>query len=219
MLFRSYRDERGEPLPDLVVVGLLLTLIFAGQHTSAVLAAWTGILLHQHAAFLPPVLEELRRETGEKTTYESLKALTVLERCIKEAERLQPPLIVLMRTVQKPYRVNGFDLPVGSLALVSPAISHRLRELYSEPDRYDPERFAPGREEDRKAPYSLIGFGGGKHRCIGMVFAYQQIKVIWTGIVRRIDVELVEPQYQPDYRTLVVGPRQPCRIRYRRRRT
>lgn len=214
----AYRDERGLPLPDDVIVGLLLTLIFAGQHTSAVLAAWTGILLHQHPAFIPPILEEQQREIGtDGITYESLRHLVALERAIKEAERLQPPLIVLMRSVLRPLRVNGFELPAGSLAVASPAVSHRLPNLYADPDRYDPDRFAEGREEDRKAPYSLIGFGGGKHRCIGMVFAYQQIKVIWTSILRRYDVELVEPEYRPDYRTLVVGPRQPCRIRYRRR--
>jgi sterol 14-demethylase len=214
----AYRDEGGVPLSDHVIAGLLLTLIFAGQHTSAVLAAWTGILLHQHPAFIPPVMEEQRREIGGgETTYESLRKLAVLERCIKEAERLRPPLIVLMRTVLRPYRIQGFDLPVGSLALTSPAISHRLPRVYADPDTYDPSRFADGREEDRKAPYSLIGFGGGKHRCIGMVFAYQQIKVIWTAILRRYEIELVEQEYLPDYRTLVVGPRQPCRIRYRRR--
>jgi sterol 14alpha-demethylase len=214
----AYRDEGGLPLSDRVIAGLLLTLIFAGQHTSAVLAAWTGILLHQHPAFLPAVLEEQRREIGGGITYESLRTLAVLERSIKEAERLQPPLIVLLRNVLQPYRVNGFELPAGSLALASPAISHRLPDLFERPDTYDPNRFAPGREEDRKAPYSLIGFGGGKHRCVGMVFAYQQIKVIWTSILRLYEIELVEQEYRPDYRTLVVGPRQPCRIRYRRRR-
>jgi sterol 14-demethylase len=214
----AYRDERGRPLADNVIVGLLLTLIFAGQHTSAVLAAWTGILLHQHPAFLPPVLEEERQEIGEaEMTYDSLRKLVMLERSIKEAERLRPPLIMLMRSVLQPMRVDGFELPARSLAVASPAISHRLRATYAEPDCYNPCRFAPGREED-KAPYSLIGFGGGKHRCIGMVFAYQQIKVIWTSILRRYEIELVEREYRPDYRTLVVGPRQPCRIRYRRRR-
>jgi sterol 14-demethylase len=215
----AYRDEGGMPLSDRVIAGLLLTLIFAGQHTSAVLAAWTGILLHQHPAFLPAVLEEQRREIGGGgITYESLRTLAVLERSIKEAERLQPPLIVLLRNVLQPYRVNGFELPAGSLALASPAVSHRLPDLFEQPDAYNPDRFAPGREEDRKAPYSLIGFGGGKHRCVGMIFAYQQIKVIWTSILRLYEIELVEREYRPDYRTLVVGPRQPCRIRYRRRR-
>ena len=214
----AFRDEQGAPLPDNVIVGLLLTLIFAGQHTSAVLAAWTGILLHQHPLHLPPIRQEQAREiAGADITYESLRRLPVLERAIKEAERMRPPLILLMRAVLKPLRVNGYELPAGSLAVASPAVSHRLPGLYSDPERFDPNRFGPGREEDRKASYALIGFGGGKHRCIGMVFAYQQIKVIWTSILRRYEIELVERAYRPDYRTLVVGPQQPCRIRYKRR--
>ena len=216
----AHRDEDGMPLPDNVIAGLLLTLVFAGQHTSAVLAAWTGILLHQHPEFLPAILGEQQTEIGEgEITYESLRKLAALERAIKEAERLRPPLVMLMRTVLHPLEVKGYELPAGSLALVSPAVSHRLRALYTDPHRYDPDRFAPGREEDRKASYALIGFGGGKHRCIGMVFAYQQIKVIWSTILRRYEIELVEPEYRPDYRTLVVGPQHPCRIRYRRRRS
>lgn len=214
----AFRDEHDAPLPDAVIVGLLLTLVFAGQHTSAVLAAWCGILLHQHARCLPPILDEQRRElAGGAITYESLRRLVVLERAVKETERLRPPLVMLLRTVLQPLRVNGYELPTGSLAVASPAVSHRLRRLYAEPDRFDPDRFAPPREEDRKAPYALIGFGGGKHRCIGMLFAYQQIKVIWSMILQRYDIQLTERDYRPDYRTLVVGPQQPCRIHYKRR--
>jgi sterol 14-demethylase len=214
----AFRDEGGRPIPDDIIVGLLLTLVFAGQHTSAALGAWAGVLLHQHPEYLPAVREEQQREIGDgPITYESLRRLTVLERAIKEAERMRPPLVMLMRTVMEPFRVNGYELPPGSLAVTSPAVTHRLPSIYSDPDRYDPDRFAPGREEDRKAPYSLIGFGGGKHRCIGMVFAYQQLKVIWTSILRRYDVELVKAEYRPDYRTLVVGPELPCPIRYTRR--
>jgi len=214
----AFRDERGEPIADDVIVGLLLTLVFAGQHTSAALAAWSGILLHQHPDHLRSVREELRGEIGDGViTYDSLKRLPVLERAIKETERMRPPLVMLMRAVMEPFRVGGYELGPGSLAIASPAVTHRLPAIYSDPDRYDPDRFAPGREEDRKASYSLIGFGGGKHRCIGMVFAYQQLKVIWASILRRYDIELVEREYRPDYRTLVVGPELPCRIRYKRR--
>jgi sterol 14-demethylase len=214
----AFRDQDGHPIADDVIVGLLLTLVFAGQHTSAALAAWCGILLHQNPRYLRAVREEQQREIGESViTYESLKKLQLLERAIKESERLHPPLVILMRTVIEPFRVNGYELPAGSLAVASPAITHRLPRVYANPDHYDPDRFAPGREEDRKAPYSLIGFGGGKHRCIGMVFAYQQLKVIWTSILRRYDIELVNRDYQPDYRTLVVGPQVPCPIRYKRR--
>jgi sterol 14-demethylase len=215
------RYSDGRALTEDEITGLLLTMIFAGQHTSAVLAAWTGLLLLENPAFLPPILDEQEEVfgQGEDMSLERLRRLVLLERAIKEAERMRPPLVMLMRAVRRELDYGGFTLAPGELAMVSPAVTHRLPEVFAEPDRYDPDRFSPGRAEDRKALYSLIGFGGGKHRCIGLTFAYQQIKVIWSVLLREFDLELVLPRHEPDYDTFVVGPRQPCLIRYRRRRS
>lgn len=50
--------------------------------------------------------------------------------------------------------------------------------------RYDPERFAAPREEDKAKPFSFIGFGGGRHGCLGSNFAYLQVLVRgWGGRV------------------------------------
>ena len=213
------RYEDGKSLPDHVISGLLLTLIFAGQHTSAVLAAWTGILLHQHPSYLPAITGELSNVFGDgAVTIDGLRKVPLLERAIKEAERLRPPLVMLMRMVLEDMEYGGRVLPKGSLAMVSPAASHRIPEVFKSPHAFDPDRYGPGREEDRKALYSLIGFGGGKHRCMGMVFAYQQVKAIWAVLLRRFELELCEPDYRPNYTTFVVGPHQPCRVRYRRRK-
>jgi sterol 14alpha-demethylase len=214
------RYEDGSALSEDVIAGLLLTLIFAGQHTSAVLAAWAGILLHQNGRFVPPILAEVDGVMGDGTemTMEKVRRLPLLERAIKEAERLRPPLVMLMRTVMKDMEHAGYTLPAGSLAMVSPAVAHRLGDVFARPGAFDPDRYGPGREEDKKTLYTLIGFGGGKHRCLGMVFAYQQVKVIWASILRRYEIELVERDYRPNYTTFVVGPHQPARIRYRRRR-
>lgn len=214
------RYEDGTALPEHVISGMLLTLIFAGQHTSAVLAAWSGILLHQHPQYLPAILGELDDVFGggAEISVESLRRCVALDRAVKEAERMRPPLVMLMRMVLKDMDYAGTTLPAGSLAMVSPAVSHRIPEIFKNPHAYDPDRFAPGREEDKQALYTLIGFGGGKHRCIGMVFAYQQVKAIWATILRSFEIELLDPDYRPNYSTFVVGPHQPCRIRYRRRK-
>ncbi len=214
------RYENGERLEDSVIAGLLLTLIFAGQHTSAVLAAWSGILLHQHPAYLPAIMAEQEDVFGggQDISTESLRRCTALDRAVKEAERLRPPLVMLMRMVLKDMEYNGHILPAGSLAMVTPAVSHRIPEIFKNPHAYDPDRYGPGREEDKKQLYTLIGFGGGAHRCIGMMFAYQQVKAIWSVLLRRFDLELLSPEYTPNYTTFVVGPHQPCRIRYRRKK-
>ena len=67
------------------------------------------------------------------------------------------------------------------------------------------------------AKYSLIAFGGGRHRCIGSTFAYQQIKVIWSTLLQRFDFTASTARPGPDYSTFVVGPRPPCQVRYRLR--
>jgi sterol 14alpha-demethylase len=212
------RFRHGGGFTDEEITGMLLTLLFAGKHTSAVLASWVGVLLIQH----PEWAEAARRESEEilydgKFTLAALKRLSKLERCIKEAERLYPPLVMLMRTALRDLPCLGRTIPAGSLVMVSPAVTHRMPEIFVEPDRFDPDRYAPPRAEDRQAPYSLIGFGGGKHRCIGLAFAYQQVKVIWSLLLTRFELELADAALLPDYKTFVVGPRRPCRLRYRAR--
>jgi sterol 14-demethylase len=212
------RDEAGRRLGDDTITGLLLTLLFAGQHTSAVLAAWTGVLLLQNPRHLEAVLTEQAAVLGSQgMTLAALKQLATLERCVKEAERMHPPLVMLMRKVLEDFAFDGHVVPAGDLAMVSPAVSHGIPEIFSDPGRFDPERFAPPREEDRRTPYALIGFGGGKHRCIGLAFAYQQVKVIWSILLKRYAFRLLGEEHRPNFATFVVGPRQPCLVSYLRR--
>jgi sterol 14-demethylase len=51
-----------------------------------------------------------------------------------------------------------------------------------------------------------------------LTFAQQQIKVIWSVLLRRFDFELVGRHHEPDYSTFVIGPKPPCLVRYRRRK-
>jgi sterol 14-demethylase len=214
-----YKD--GRALTDDEIAGLLLTVVFAGHHTSSVLSAWTGLLLFKHPQFVPALLDEQRQVFGggRPMDFESLGELPTLERAIKEAERMHPPLVLLMRKVMKDYRFKDHTIPAGSLAMVSPAVAHRLAEVFPDPNTYDPDRFAPPRSEDSRH-FTLIGFGGGKHRCIGLHFAYMQIKALWSVLLQNFEFELSQPHdsYQPNYDFMVVGPRQPCNVRYRRRK-
>ena len=69
-------------------------------------------------------------------------------------------------------------MPQGWLTALCPPLSHQLPEVFREPARYDPLRFAPGRAEDRQHPFALIGFGGGMHKCAGMHLALHEMSVI-----------------------------------------
>ncbi len=213
----SYAD--GRSLSDDEVTGILLTVLFAGQHTSAVLATWTGLEILRAGSYLERIREETQSIYGEtgRLSLEGLKQQVTAEHAVRECERLHPPLIILIRKVLKPMRYRGYEVPAGSLAMVSPAVSHRLPELFAEPDRFDPDRYASPAREDKQHPYALIGFGGGKHRCMGKHFAEMQVQAIWTVLFDRFDFSLETEFPNPNYGSWVTGPEDPCRVRYRRR--
>ena len=212
-----YRD--GRALTDDEISGILLTVLFAGQHTSAVLATWTGLELLRAPSYVAHIREEMRevyRETGVMNLA-GLKQQVALEYAVRENERLHPPLILLIRKVLRPLEYAGHTVPADTLAMVSPAVSHRLPEVFADPERFVPERFAPPASEDKQHHYALIGFGGGKHRCMGKHFAYLQLKAIWAVLLDRFDFFGGAEVPGPDYGSWVTGPETPCRVRYRRR--
>ena len=212
-----YKD--GRALTDDEITGILLTALFAGQHTSAVLATWTGLEMLRAPSYLERARREMHAVYGEDCamTLAGLKRQRTLENAVRECERLHPPLILLIRKVAKPICYRGHVVPVDTMATVSPAVAHRLPRVFTDPEQFAPDRFAPPRSEEKQHPYALIGFGGGKHRCMGKNFAILQIKALWSVLFDRFDFTLATPFPEPNYGSWVTGPRLPCRVRYRRR--
>lgn len=215
-----YRGEE-QALNDEEITGLMIALLFAGQHTSSVTGSWTGLLLFEannKKKFLPGVLEEqeeIRKEFGDEITMEALNKMDKLHRCVKEALRMHPPLLFVMRKVLKPFSYKDYYVPEGDIAFVSPALSMRVEEVFPNADQYNPERFV---EEDKQTQkYRFVGFGAGRHGCMGENFAYLQIKTIWSVLLRNFDIELVGELPKPDYTAMVVGPAHPCLLRYTRK--
>jgi sterol 14-demethylase len=202
------------------ITGMFIAMMFAGHHTTSGTAAWTLIELLRHPPYLRSVVSELDSlyADGREVSYQALREMPELEGAIKEALRLHPPLIILMRKVMRDFEVAGCRIEAGKLVAVSPAVSNRLPECFPDPDRYDPDRYAPGREEDRHS-FAWIPFGAGRHRCVGAAFAMMQLKAIMSVLLRGFDFEMAQPpeSYRNDHSRMVVQLRQPCRVRYRRR--
>ena len=71
------------------------------------------------------------------------------------------------------------------MVVVSPIHTHHMREWWSDPFRFDPERFAPGARGDERHTHSWVPFGGGLHMCIGMRFAEMQMKAVMHQLLQR----------------------------------
>jgi sterol 14alpha-demethylase len=202
------------------VTGMFISMMFAGHHTTSGTAAWTLIELLRHSEFGARVVAELDSlyDDGREVSYQALREIPALEGAIKEALRLHPPLILLMRKVVFDFHYEEWTVPAGQLVAVSPAISNRMPECFPDPDRYDPARYDEGREEDAKL-FAWIPFGAGRHRCVGAAFAMMQLKAIFSTLLREYAFELAQPpeSYRNDHSKMVVQLAKPCLARYRRR--
>ncbi|MEI6334009.1 MAG: cytochrome P450 [Methylococcaceae bacterium] len=220
LLIESKYDD-GSHLSAHEITGMLIGTIFAGHHTTAGTAAWTLLELARRPEALVVVLKELDELFGidGEVTFQSLREIPALENVIKEVLRLHPPLIFLIRKVMKDFHFKGYTVKAGKYVCASPRVSHRIAEVFPEPEKFDPDRYSEARQEDA-LPFSWIAFGGGKHKCTGNAFAMLQLKAIFSILLRRYTFELVDEKdhYQDDFTQMVVQPVSPCRVRYIKRK-
>jgi sterol 14-demethylase len=210
--------KSGAKLTHDEITGMLLASMFAGHHTSSVTTAWTLLELMQNPSYRRRLVGQLDEVyTGDAPiTYQSLRDITLTEYAVKEALRLHPPLFMLVRVVMEDFDYKGYHLPAGTWLLISPTVAHRMAGVFRDPLAFDPDRYAPPREED-KLDYAYIPFGGGRHKCMGNAFALLQVKAILAVLLRHYEFELSGDPIGEDFHGLVVGPTEPCRLRYRRR--
>jgi cytochrome P450 len=103
---------------------------------------------------------------------------------IKESLRLTAPVPSLPRKTVADVDVLGHYIPAGTLVSVSPGTNHYAPECWTEPRRFDPERFAGQRREDKSHRYAWMPFGGGAHKCIGLHFGMFEVKAVLHEMLR-----------------------------------
>ncbi len=218
----SIRDDDGSPRFSAdEVTGMFISMMFAGHHTTSGTAAWTLIELLRHRSELDAVHHELTAlyAGGAEVSYQALREMPRLESAVKEALRLHPPLILLLRVAKEDVEAGGFSIRTGQMVGASPAVSNRIPEDFPDADSFVPARYLGSREEDRANPWTWIPFGAGRHRCVGAAFAMMQLKAIFSVLLLDWEFELAQPadSYRNDHSKMVVQLQQPCAVRYRRR--
>ncbi|WP_371483245.1 cytochrome P450 [Kitasatospora sp. NBC_00315] len=185
-LIEATADEPDEAVRRRRMRDELVTLLLAGHETTASTLSWTFHLLDQH----PLVWERLHAEVVEvlgdrQPTAEDLHRLTYTSMVIEEVMRLYPPVWILPRKAQREDEIGGFHVPAGAEVLICPYTLHRHPGFWEAPDRFDPERFAPGRAGGRHR-YSYIPFGAGPRFCVGNNLGLLEATVVIAAVVREL---------------------------------
>lgn len=186
-MLMAARDAEGDGsgMTDAQLRDEVMTLILAGHETTANALAWTWWFLAQHPEIDVRLAAEVRDACGDRPiTMADLPNLPYTRAVFSEAMRLRPPAYATSREVIEPIVLGGQAIPVGAQVIVSPWVTQRDPRWWTEPLRYDPDRWlAPRAEPNHRHAY--FPFGGGTRVCIGEQFAWTEGILVIAALVRR----------------------------------
>ncbi|MEB3031867.1 cytochrome P450 [[Mycobacterium] nativiensis] len=192
-------DEDGQRFTDADIVSHMIFLMMAAHDTSTS----TLTTMAYHLAANPEWQDRCRAESARigdgPLDIDALDKLETYDLVINEALRMVTPLPVNFRRAIRDTDLLGHYIPAGTDVVTWPSLNHRLPELWTNPERFDPDRFAEPRSEHKKHRYAFAPFGGGAHKCIGMVFGRLEVKTVMHRLLRRYRLELPRRGYKPRY--------------------
>jgi cytochrome P450 len=208
-LLLEARDEDGSGLSDEEVRDQVMTLMFAGHDTSTSTLTFLLYELARHPEALAQAASESERVLGGRApTADQLdgRALPWMEMILDETLRLYPPAWVGPRRAVRGFELAGQHVPAGAYVNYCSWASHRIPEVFPDPEAFVPERFARQRKAELPKG-SYVPFGGGSRICIGKRFGQTEVRAVATMLVQRFRPELL-PGHRMTVRQMpTLGPR------------
>ncbi|BAY91339.1 MULTISPECIES: cytochrome P450 [unclassified Tolypothrix] len=186
MLMQAH-DENGTQLTDDELIGQTAALFVAGHDITTRVLTWTLFLLSQHPGVMADLLDELAGKLhGHAPTVEQLSQLQLLEWVIKESMRLLPPVLWWSRISTAPCQLGLYAIPQGAAIIVSHYITHRLPDVYPQPNKFLPQRW----QNINPGPYEYIPFSAGPRMCPGTASAMLEMKLVLSMLLQRYHLTL-----------------------------
>jgi cytochrome P450 len=184
------RDDAGEGFSDKEVRDQVMTLMFAGHDTST---STLTFMMHELARH-PDVVERLCEEQdrvlgGEAPDIDRLeREMPYLEMVLDEVLRLYPPAWIGPRRAVRDFEFGGHRVGRGAYVNYCSWASHRIPEVFPDPEAFIPERFT--RERKAALPRgAYVPFGGGRRICIGKRFGQTEVKLVATMLLQRLRLD------------------------------
>jgi cytochrome P450 len=184
------RDDNGDAFSDDDVVNHMIFLMMAAHDTSTITTTAAASFLGKDPVWQDRVRAECLAAGPGPLDIETLEGLRDLELVIKESLRLVAPVPSLARKTVRDTELLGHFIPADTMVALSPWVNHLLPDYWTEPDRFDPDRFGEARHEDKSHRYAWLPFGGGAHKCIGMHFGMLEVKTLLHQILTRYKLSI-----------------------------
>lgn len=186
-------DESDSGVNDRAVAGNVLTMLLAGEDTTANTISWIIYLLQRNPHSLAKAREEVRRLAPDAAqfTLAQMDSLDYLGACASEAMRLKPvapyiPLEALRDTV-----VGDVAVPAGSMLWCVMRHDSVSEAHFPDAQAFQPERWLAGNSEVH-SKHAAMPFGAGLRTCPGRYLALLEIKIAMAMLLGSFDIAGVD---------------------------
>jgi cytochrome P450 len=163
----------------------IATLMLAGHETSSSTLGWSLYLLANAPDIQKRAQDEVTKVAAERpVAFADMKRFTLTRNIFREALRLYPPVPFMTREATQPEVMRGHKLKPRSVIYISSWILHRSEQNWTEPDAFDPDRFARKETEEAQRT-AYYPFSAGPRVCLGAGFAMQESTLILAALLRR----------------------------------
>jgi cytochrome P450 len=194
----------------------LMTFLIAGHETSASGLTWLFYLLSQQDQVRARLESEVAGLNGRSPTPADLPQLPYLTQVMQESLRHYPPSWLISRRALVDDLLRDTAVPRRSYVIISPYTIHHHPDYWSNPDQFDPDRFAPGQAEKRPR-FAYIPFGGGPRLCIGDRLAQLEMQLITAMVTQRFRLRLIAGHPMEAVGRVTIRPRHGMAMRIERR--
>lgn len=179
-LILTATDDDGNSLGDDILRDQLRTMLAAGHETSSTSLAWALYHIHHDDSIRQRVLDEL----ATAATPGEMAALPYLGAVIQETLRVHPTVPIVLRRLTGPLTVAGVACSPGDVVGIALPALHFNPEAWRDPDTFYPQRFL----DNKPSPFQYAPFGGGYRRCIGAVFAHNELAVAIGTVMKTLEL-------------------------------
>jgi cytochrome P450 len=196
-LMTARDPETGAPMTEEQLIDNLLTFYLAGHDTTAKALTWTLYLLARSPEWTAVLKDEIARVTGGGAVVaEHIDKLVLTQQVVKESMRLYPPVPVMSRQAVADTTLGEHAIKSGTSIVIPIYALHRHRARWTDPEMFDPTRFAP-EQEAKISRYQYMPFGAGPRICIGMAFAMIEATAMLATMLQSARFGLVPDRDPP----------------------
>ena len=199
--------EEGERLADQEIIDHMIFLMMAAHDTTTSTLTSMAYELAASPVWQERLRDEARALGTDHVGFDDVERQGGLTLVLKEILRRYPALPVVPRVATRAFEFEGFEIPANAMVVLSPIHTHHMEQWWSDPFRFDPERFAPARAEHERHSHSWVPFGGGAHMCLGLRFAELQVKTVMHQLLLRYRWSVPDGYRMPVQQAPISKPR------------